>query len=88
MSVGFNVFLHMIFVLLCVGLGYVLRWSLEEFKELDQHIARMKQPEHLRHDVRHQHVASQQPPLSNMSNNLQSKADPAKLAELKANMKK
>jgi hypothetical protein len=88
MSVGFNVFLHMIFVLLCVGLGYVLRWSLEEFKELDQHIARMKQPEQLHHSIKHQPADKTQPSMPDMINNLKSKADPAKLAELKATIKK
>ena len=83
MSVGFNVFLHLIFVLLCVGLGYVLRWSLEEFKDLDQQIARMKKP-----DNGNAAPLPQTQSLKNMGSALQSKADPNKLTELKASLKK
>lgn len=80
MSVGFNFFLHVIFVLLCVGLGYVLRWSMEEFKELDHQIESLNQP-----DQPHR-----KPPTATTSaaSDLQAKADPDKLAELKASLKK
>lgn len=80
MSVGFNFFLHVIFVLLCIGLGYVLRWSMEEFKELDRHIESLNRPEQ---------VPSTLPTaLPSTASALQAKADPAKLAELKASIKK
>jgi hypothetical protein len=80
MSTGFNFFLHIIFVLLCVGLGYVLRWSMEEFKEMDHHIERLNQPD------QPQHTASTA--VTSAASALQAKADPAKLAELKASITK
>jgi len=83
MSVGFNFFLHVIFVLLCIGLGYVLRWSMEEFKELDAQVKRMKQPETV-----FQAPAKSQTSLPTLQTTMQGKADPAKLAELKATIKK
>jgi hypothetical protein len=79
MSTGFNFFLHIIFVAMCLGIGYVLRWSMEEFKAMDQHIQQLNQPE--------QPIFNSQPsPIA--ANALQAKADPAKLAELKASIKK
>jgi hypothetical protein len=80
MSAGFNFFLHLIFVLLCLGLGYLLRWSMEEFKEMDRHLERLNQPE--------QPTAKSKPAVLVTANSVQAKADPAKLAELKAAIKK
>jgi len=88
MSVGFNLFLHLLFVLFCIGLGYVLRWSMEEFKELDAQIARMNKPEQEPQAAVQPHTAKAPPALPNMQSTLQAKADPAKLAELKATIKK
>jgi hypothetical protein len=79
MSAGFNFFLHILFVALCIGLGYVLRWSMEEFKAMDQHIQQLNQPEQPRFSPQ---------PLPSTANALQAMADPAKLAELKASIKK
>jgi hypothetical protein len=79
MSTGFNFFLHIIFVAMCLGIGYILRWSMEEFKAMDQHIQQLNQPE--------QPIYKPQPwPIT--ANTLQAKADPAKLTELKASIKK
>jgi len=80
MSVGFNVFLHLIWVLLCGGLGYLLRWSMEEFKAMDQQVLRLSQTE--------QPPYKPQTPVPGAASGLQAKADPAKLAELKASIKK
>jgi hypothetical protein len=80
MSTGFNFFLHIIFVTLCVGLGYMLRWSMEEFKAMDQQAERLTQPD--------QPSSGPNPPVQSAASALQAKADPAKLAELKASIKK
>jgi hypothetical protein len=80
MSTGFNFFLHIIFVALCIGLGYLLRWSMEEFKAMDQHIQQLNQPE--------QQISNTQSAVTSTAHALQAKADPAKLAELKASIKK
>jgi len=58
---------------------------MEEFKELDQQIARMNLPEPIPH--RPQSITTA--PLPNLnSNTLKNKADPDKLAELKSIIKK
>jgi hypothetical protein len=87
----FGFFAHVIFVLLCLGLGYMIRFSMEEFKELDRQIERMQQPES-------QHTSSYQslPPTSGSSAHkpkleamvdVKLSADADKLAELKSAMK-
>ena len=80
MSVGVNVFLHLIWLLLCGGIGYILRWSMEEFKAMDQQVERLNQPE--------QPISKTQSSVPSAASSLQAKADPAKLAELKASLKK
>jgi preprotein translocase subunit SecG len=82
----FGFLAHVLFVVLCLGLGYMIRYSMEEFKELDRHIECMNEPERaVNSQGSAQHNAQTVPGLAN---ELQAKADPAKLAELKASIKK
>jgi len=87
-SVGFNVLLHLIFVLLCLGLGYLIRFSMEEFKELDRQVSIMQQPEPRVHASVYQPQPGLPSSLPSMGSALQAKADPAKLNELKTTIKK
>jgi len=89
MSVFANFLFHIVFVLLCIGLGYVLRFSMEEFKELDKQIERMNRVEPTIPPSGYQPQPAPKPLLSNLdSSGLKAKADPAKLAELQSKFKK
>jgi hypothetical protein len=88
MSVSLSVSLHLLFVLMCVGLGYLLRWIIEQSRELDRAIERMNQPEPVPDSGNRQLQPGPKQSVSSAASVLQSKADPAKLAELKANLRK
>ena len=80
----FGFLAHVVFVLLCLGLGYMVRFSMEEFRELDRQVECMTHPE--QSDDRDGRRA--QPAAPSTASALQAMADPAKLAELKASLKK
>ena len=77
----FGVFSHLLFVLLCMGLGYALRVVIENMAALDQQVDDLQKPEVRSHTggLKSQH---------SMSTVLQSKADPVKLAALRSSLKK
>jgi hypothetical protein len=88
MSVFANFLVHIVFVFLCIGLGYVLRFSLEQFKELDEQVKR-NSIETSKPIVGYQPQPLPISPLPNKgSDGLKAKADPAKLAALQSSFKK
>jgi hypothetical protein len=88
MSVFANFLVHIVFVLLCIGLGYALRFSLEQFKELDEQVKRNG----IKPGTPMVGCQPQPLPISPLprtgSSGLKAKADPAKLAALQSSFKK
>jgi len=85
----FGFLAHVAFVLLCLGLGYMIRFSMEEFKALDQQIELMQHPEPRGQTGNYQpQTAVRAPGVPEAMSVVKLGADPAKLTELKASLKK
>ena len=78
----FGFWTHMILVPLCVGLGYLLKYIVDNWRELDAQIARLTKPE-VKQAPPGPRPGYAPPPAMN---EVKLSADPAKLAALKATM--
>ena len=80
----FGFWTHAILVPLCVGLGYLLKYIVDNFRELDKQIARLRAPEVKRSYEPGPRPGYEPPPAMQ---EVKLAADPDKIAALKAAIK-
>jgi len=80
----FGFWTHVILVPLCVGLGYLLKYIVDNMRALEAQIAKLKAPEP---KSTYEYKPAPMPVVPDAMKEVKLSADPDKLAELKSKLK-